>query len=253
MILASDLANPCPHQRHIGIIGERQFTAFEERIDDIGAPGGGVDQLRFGAMLGEEPAGLIGNRFWDFVSPSQAEKARKRTNRTLRTDQASAVIEFCILVGGKEVRLEVVAMPLTFQNVPAVQMVCRDVTLSRRIERQLRQSQRLEAIGRLASGVAHDFNNLLTVILGQAQLMQMGSGDDENTNEAAGEIVHAAEKASVLTRRLLAFSREQKFEPVFLDMNKLIDGLGKLLDRLAGEKTEIEIKPDSGLERMVYA
>jgi signal transduction histidine kinase len=106
-------------------------------------------------------------------------------------------------------------------------------------EDQLRQSQKLEAVGRLAGGVAHDFNNLLTVITGYSELLLIKRGLDDAAREKIEEIRNAGVRAASLTRQLLAFSRKQVLQPVVLDLNSLIEGTGKMLGRLIGEDIQI--------------
>jgi len=105
-------------------------------------------------------------------------------------------------------------------------------------EQQLRQSQKLEAVGRLAGGIAHDFNNLLTVIMGYTDLL-MESELRAASREKLSEINKAAERASSLTRQLLAFSRKQVLAPEIINPNSLIEGTGKMLRRLIGEDIEV--------------
>jgi two-component system cell cycle sensor histidine kinase/response regulator CckA len=100
------------------------------------------------------------------------------------------------------------------------------------------QSQKLEALGRLAGGVAHDFNNLLTVILGYAELLTQ-YGADEHAREVGGEIQKAGERAAALTRQLLAFSRKQVLQPTVLDLNGLVLNLDTMLRRLIGEDVNL--------------
>ena len=106
--------------------------------------------------------------------------------------------------------------------------------LPRPTEERTLQSQKMEALGRLAGGVAHDFNNLLTVILGYADLLSRHASD-EHTREVGGEIQKAGERAAALTRQLLAFSRKQVLQPVVLDLNGLVKNLDTMLRRLIGE------------------
>lgn len=106
-------------------------------------------------------------------------------------------------------------------------------------EEQLRQSQKLEAVGRLAGGIAHDFNNLLTVIIGYSDLISRKGGLEPRVAERVEEIHKAAVRASSLTRQLLAFSRKQVLKPQILDLNELVEGLGKMLARLIGEDVQI--------------
>jgi signal transduction histidine kinase/FixJ family two-component response regulator len=114
-------------------------------------------------------------------------------------------------------------------------------------EEQLQQAQKLEAVGRLAGGIAHDFNNLLTVILGYSGLLTR-SKLEKVAHERIEEINKAAQRASSLTRQLLAFSRKQVLKPEVLDINSLVEGTGKMLRRLIGEDIEVitSLKPGIG-------
>ena len=114
----------------------------------------------------------------------------------------------------------------------------RDVSSRIRLEKQLLQSHKLEAIGQLAGGVAHDFNNLLTVIQGYASLLM--EQDDSMVKEAATEIVESSKQAAALTRQLLAFSLRQVMLPAPLDLNNCVMGLSAMLQRLLGESIGIE-------------
>lgn len=116
-----------------------------------------------------------------------------------------------------------------------------DVTERRDIERRLRQSQRLEAIGQLTGGVAHDFNNLLTVILGNAEILHEELGDRTELRHLAEVTSTAAERGAELTNRLLAFSRQQALEPRLLDVNRLITGMEALLRRTLMEDINLEV------------
>jgi PAS domain S-box-containing protein len=107
------------------------------------------------------------------------------------------------------------------------------------LELQLRQAQKMEAVGKLAGGIAHDFNNLLTVIQGQALLLESGLLPDDERPAAVGAIVQASEKASDLTRQLLTFSRRRVVRLVPMDLNGVVLDLGKLLRRLLGADVEL--------------
>jgi two-component system cell cycle sensor histidine kinase/response regulator CckA len=125
--------------------------------------------------------------------------------------------------------------------------IFRDISEFKKMEEQLRQSQKMEAIGTLAGGVAHDFNNILTTIIGYADLMLISADTDKPFTEDIKEIKIAGERAAVLTRQLLAFSRKQIVQPKILDLNKLLTDIEKMLVRLIGEDIEILIIPESGL------
>ncbi len=115
----------------------------------------------------------------------------------------------------------------------------RDVT---RREAELRQSHKMEAVGRLAGGVAHDFNNVLTAIFGYADLLLDQFTDDDPRQADVLEIRNAAERAAALTRQLLAFSRKQMIQPKVLNLNDVVTSLHKLMSRLVGEDIPIDIR-----------
>jgi PAS domain S-box-containing protein len=115
----------------------------------------------------------------------------------------------------------------------------RDRTEHRRLEAQLRQAQKMDAVGRLAGGVAHDFNNLLTVILGCGELLLQREGPDGPGRRLLGEIMTAGSQAAGLTRQLLAFSRQQVLEPKVVNLNDIVHDMTKLLGRLIGEDVSL--------------
>jgi PAS domain S-box-containing protein len=126
-----------------------------------------------------------------------------------------------------------------------------DITERRRAENQLRQAQKMEAVGQLTGGVAHDFNNLLTVILGNADLMVEEVGSDAHLRGIAEMIQSAAERGADLTHRLLAFSRRQPLAPVVVDANQLVAGLEGLLRRTLHENIDLELVRGAGLWKAV--
>jgi two-component system, cell cycle sensor histidine kinase and response regulator CckA len=127
-----------------------------------------------------------------------------------------------------------------------------DITERRRLEEMLRQSQKMEAVGRLAGGIAHDFNNLLTVILGYCGALHDRLKHDDEAREQAKRITQAADKAAALTRQLLAFSRMQLLEARVINLNSLVVNLEKMLHRLIGEDIELISRTTPGL-RLVKA
>jgi len=151
---------------------------------------------------------------------------------------------------GSIIQAEITSNPLVFDGRSAQLVLAADVTERRSLEEQLRQSQKMEAIGQLACGAAHDFNNLLTSILGYAELLT-GRVQEHDLMEAVSEITKAAERAASLTRQLLAFSRKQVLAPEVLEVNRLITNLEKMLRRLIGEHIELaaRLAPDLGRVR----
>jgi len=113
---------------------------------------------------------------------------------------------------------------------------------NKQLEAQLRQAQKMEALGQLAGGVAHDFNNFLTTIVGYGELCLMDMADDNANHDNITEILSAANKAASVTRSLLTFSRKQAINPKPVDVNEVITGMRKLLGRMLEENIELKIK-----------
>ena len=118
-------------------------------------------------------------------------------------------------------------------------VIYKDVTKEKKMEAQLIQSQKMEAIGRLAGGVAHDFNNLLTIVIGFSELMIMNITDDNPLKGNIVEIKKAAERGTSLVRQLLAFSRKQALQPEVLNFNSVTREMDKMLQRVIGEDIEL--------------
>ena len=129
----------------------------------------------------------------------------------------------------------------------AFELFIEDVTERRALEQQLRQSQKMEAVGRLAGGIAHDFNNLLMVISGYSEFLLDRLGPDPALRGPAQEIAGASQRASSLTRQLLAFSRKQMLAPKILDLNGVVTENLKMLTRVIGEDIDLVMVPASSL------
>src|ERR1700734_3997488 len=127
------------------------------------------------------------------------------------------------------------------------ELFAEDVTERRTLEQQLRQSQKMEAVGRLAGGIAHDFNNLLMVISGYSEFLLDRLGPDPEMRNPAQEIASAAGRASTLTRQLLAFSRKQMLAPRILDLNGVVTENLKMLNRMIGEDIDLVMMPGASL------
>jgi hypothetical protein len=135
--------------------------------------------------------------------------------------------------------VDITSHAIEWAGRPARLVLVTDQTAHLRLEEQLRQSQKMEAIGRLAGGVAHDFNNLLTAITGNAQLLRDGLEASDPRASDVTEILDASDRASALTRQLLAFSRRQVLQPEVICLNETVRGLERMLGRLIGEDVEL--------------
>jgi len=140
---------------------------------------------------------------------------------------------------GTLIDVDIESQPITLAGVPARLVLARDTTERRQLEDQLRQAQKMEAVGQLAGGIAHDFNNLLTAILGSTQLLLHATPPEDGRREDVEEIKNAGRRAAELTRQLLAFSRRQVLAPKVLDMNTVVSQMDKMLRRLIVEDVEL--------------
>jgi two-component system, cell cycle sensor histidine kinase and response regulator CckA len=129
------------------------------------------------------------------------------------------------------------------RNTIFFELFAEDVTERRALEQQLRQAQKMEAVGRLAGGIAHDFNNLLMVISGYSEFLLERIGNDPTMRGHAQEIANAAGRATSLTRQLLAFSRKQMLAPKIVDLNSVVTENVKMLTRLIGEDIDLVMVP----------
>jgi two-component system cell cycle sensor histidine kinase/response regulator CckA len=194
-------------------------------------------------LVGMEAQSLEGKPFTVVYAASQNGEAilkqlreyfAKRVAQLKREEQYT-------LHDGRAVALEISDSFIEVRGRPLLMLsMFRDITTQKRLEEQLRQSQKMEAIGQLAGGVAHDFNNILTVIHGHASLLA-ASGLDEQGARSAQQIAQAAERAAGLTRQLLTFSRRQLIQPKRLDMNKIVSNMTDMLGRILGEDVALQL------------
>jgi two-component system cell cycle sensor histidine kinase/response regulator CckA len=182
------------------------------------------------------------------VAPEYLEKARQMLAKKIAGEELTAYELEIIAKDGHRAAVEVNTRIIIEEGVPVgVQGIARDVTERKQLEEQLRQAQKMEAIGQLAGGVAHDFNNLLTVITGYSDLATRKLQREDPLRRNIEEIKKAGDRAASLTRQLLAFSRKQVLQPKVLDLNAVISELEKMLRRLIGEDVELRTALESGL------
>ncbi len=135
--------------------------------------------------------------------------------------------------------------PLSLGSMPCLLVLIEDITEQLKIEAQLRQSQKMEEIGRMAAGIAHEFNNLLTVIQGDVGLLQSANPSQVDRAALLEQILQASQRAATFTRQLLAFSRKQVLQPRVLNLSELVTRTKKMLSRLIGEKFEVKVVCES--------
>jgi two-component system cell cycle sensor histidine kinase/response regulator CckA len=168
--------------------------------------------------------------------------------RRLATERNSTSLWVHRIKTGGLIEVNTAVHEITYGGRKAGLAVLMDVTERRRLEEQLRQAQKMEAVGMLAGGIAHDFNNLLTIITGYSQLIFNSLPAHDPNRYSAEQIARAGERAAELTRQLLAFSRRQVLQPKVLDLNLLVTTVGAMLQRLIGEDIELRLvlSPDLG-------
>ncbi|HWA75429.1 MAG TPA: response regulator [Polyangiaceae bacterium] len=204
---------------------------------------------RIAGMLGVEAESLPGCSLLDFVHDESRELARQ----CLLEQEFSGQIEARFLrSNGEDLWALVDSAPIkdgSELSVGSLVMIM-DVSQRKRLEDQLRQAQKMEAVGKLAGGVAHDFNNLLSVILSYSGLILAGLTPGDPLLSDLQEIKKAGDRATELTRQLLAFSRQQVVTPRALDLNQIVLGMEKMLRRLLGEDLTLSLLLDRQLSRI---
>ncbi len=203
---------------------------------------------RAGMVLGHEGAAAGGGQTGASVEQVFPAAVAQDVRALLAREYASnevQVLEYEVPTGDRTTEFEVRVAASSEDTLVAI---VRNITDRKALEEQLRQSQKLEAIGRLAGGLAHDFNNLLTVVQGNAHLLA-----DEVANETARDYVQqiavAAERGATLVRQLLAFGRRQVLQPTVLNINSLVEDTRSTLARLIGEQIQlaVDLDPEVGL------
>ena len=200
-------------------------------------------------MCGYGPGEMTGiHGFQLYPEPSRDTVAGEIFNATRDVGSWTGEVVFQKKTGEQiPVRLSTALMTDRGGGPTGIVGIAADISERKLLEEQLLQAQKMEAIGQLAGGVAHDFNNLLTAIIGYSQLGDLNLPSDAPLHHYFQEIETAAERASDLTRQLLAFSRRQVFEPKVVSLNEVVRNLEEMLRRLIGEHIELEVRLGQGL------
>jgi two-component system, cell cycle sensor histidine kinase and response regulator CckA len=183
------------------------------------------------------------------IAPEFLVTARQMIDRKFAGEKVTAYELEILAKDGRRVMVEVNTKLIFQDNVPvSVQGIARDITERKLLEEQLRQAQKLEAVGQLAGGIAHDFNNMLTAIIGYSELGLRKLPAEDPLRHTFEEINRAGTRAASLTRQLLAFSRKQILQPKIIDLNSLVSDLQNMLERLIGEHIDLRtlLEPELG-------
>jgi two-component system cell cycle sensor histidine kinase/response regulator CckA len=182
-------------------------------------------------------------KFWERTEDRDRLIERLRQQGSVRDLE----ITFRTKSGGQRVALDS-ADVIEVDGQRCIIAILKDITERKALEKQLRQLQKMEAVGQLSGGIAHDFNNLLGVILGYSEILEDGLDQNAKLRKTAQEIKKAGQRAASLTRQLLAFSRQQVLEPRVLNLNNVVADTERMLRRLIGEHIEMTSKltPDLG-------
>lgn len=196
-------------------------------------------------QLGYSREELAQKRVWELDVGATREEIHAHMQLNVRRDRDEFETRFRTKSG--EIReILIIVRPLHLPGRVYLQGILQDVTERNRMREQLVQSQKMEAIGRLAGGIAHDFNNLLAIISGYAESLTRRLGD-ENLRSHANEIQNAAERGGALTRQLLAFGRRQVVRPEIINLNTCIRGMSEMLHRLLSRETHFVLNSDPNL------
>jgi PAS domain S-box-containing protein len=183
---------------------------------------------------------IVGHSFIGLIHPDDREWVVGYHTMRMRGEQAPMIYEFRLVNNeGETLWVENSLVLTTWQGRPATLGFLRNITQQKQLETQLIQSQKMEAVGRLAGGIAHDFNNLLTVITGYVELILGKQGKEDPFHKEMMEIKNAADRTAELTRQLLAFSRKQILQPKIINLNDIVVNMEKILRRLIGEDIDL--------------
>ena len=227
---------------------ESHFRSLIENASDLVTLVDGHGVIRFQGpsserLLGYTPAEMTNGPTFERIHPDDVPRVAAAIDRALSSGGAPTSVEYRFLhKDGSWRTLESIGRSIAdsaSENVVALNS--RDVTEQRELEQQLRQSQKMEAIGLLAGGVAHDFNNILAVILLQTESIQLEQGLPTAVQKGLQQLHAATERAADLTRQLLLFGRKQILQPRDLDLNEIVTSFARMLQRIIGEDVRLEL------------
>jgi two-component system, cell cycle sensor histidine kinase and response regulator CckA len=197
-------------------------------------------------VTGRSPEDLAVMPALDLVADEDRARAVAALERVFTVGAADVEVNLAS-IDGRHTPYYLVAVRIVLDGLACCIVTGIDVTVRKRLEAELQQSQKIEAIGRLAGGVAHDFNNILGIIMGHGELAQLQLRPGHPLRERMDQIMSAAARAAALTHQLLAFSRKQVLQPKVLDLNDVVADTNKMLGRLIGEDVALVVRPAADL------
>jgi PAS domain S-box-containing protein len=225
---------------------ERRFRALVEHGTDViilTDRTGAIDYTSRSIMaaLGRRPSESRGEYVFDWLHRDDLARGQELFARVLEAPEHVRRVELRLRHADGNTRVFEVAADNRLDDpaVAAIVLNARDITDRRALEEQLRQAQKMEAVGRLAGGIAHDFNNVLTAILGLSGLMLDDLPTIDPMRQYVSEVTSAARRATALTRQLLTFSRQQLLQPRIISPDSVVDGMDRLLQRVIGEDIDL--------------
>ncbi len=243
---AMDITPRKGYEKQLAESEERYRTAIENSNDGVAIVRGDVHvyvNKRFVEMFGFRNAlEVLGTPVSTVVHPEDRARVLEINRMRQLSQPVPPRYTFkAVKVSGEALDVEVSASRTTYFGEPVSLVNLRDVSDRKNLESQLRQVQKMEAIGQLAGGIAHDFNNILTALIGYGNLLSMKMGSDDPLRIYVDQILNSSQKAVQLTHSLLAFSRKQVIELKPQKLNALVQAISKLLGRLLTEDIELKI------------
>jgi PAS domain S-box-containing protein len=202
---------------------------------------------RFRPMYGYAPADLVGQPATILIPPEEREAQSARAREVLASGSGTIEDIMGLRRDGTTFPVEASLSGYRSDDGPLVVIALRDISDRKAVEDQLRQAQKMEAIGSLTGGIAHDFNNLLSVVIGNLDLLREDLGGHPIADGLAAEALEAALRGAELTKRLLAFARRQPLQPRVVDVNDLVAGISRLLSRTVGGNVQVRLQPGYGV------
>jgi PAS domain S-box-containing protein len=211
------------------------------------------------SMLGYQPEEIMGKNIMVIIPLRYKETHAQAFEKFIETGQGALLGKtyevFAVRKDGMEIPVELAISGIRLKGKWHAAGIIRDISERKKLESQLMQAQKMEAVGQLSGGIAHDFNNILSAIIGYGNILQMKMKEDDSLRPYVEHLLEAADRAANLTHSLLAFSRKQILNPRPTDLNEIIRRVEKLLRRVIGEDIElytvfkqdaVTVKVDSG-------